>query len=179
MNELGVAAWWAGREQQLFEAFHKHPEIMSLLYDLGRMPEQLERGTAKWVEMLNVMEHMARLAERLEQALVENAERAGREFGTILQVFGTYGVDASMTAAEAATHVGERLRAAEGELAALKTVRPLDQWHEDMGDQLWWCFVDRGDGPRPEEAPYSGSPLDSDWPGYHTHFSPLVLPVVP
>lgn len=47
---------------------------------------------------------------------------------------------------------------------------PRDAWHEDMGDVLWWRFP-------VEEAPWVGSPLCSDWPGYHTHFTPL--PPVP
>lgn len=50
--------------------------------------------------------------------------------------------------------------------------RPLDQWHEDDGPVLWWSFPI-------EEAPYVGTPLDSDWPGYHTHWTPLVVPLVP
>lgn len=49
---------------------------------------------------------------------------------------------------------------------ALPRARPLDEYHEDMGNVLWWTFPI-------EEPPYSGSPLDSDWPGYHTHFTPL------
>jgi hypothetical protein len=39
-------------------------------------------------------------------------------------------------------------------------------WHEDLGDVLWWKFPI-------VEAPYVGSPLASDWPGYHTHWTPL------
>jgi hypothetical protein len=61
----------------------------------------------------------------------------------------------------------------------------LDEWHEDVGDVLWWKFPI-------EEAPYVGSPLDlgqtvevrttngvvarfdvGGWPGYHTHWTPL------
>lgn len=82
--------------------------------------------------------------------------------------------------------------------------RPLSEWHEDMGDQLWWKFPI-------EEAPYCGSPLDlgmtvqfdmdiamrthvdpqgeqatftcrrdvGGWPGYHTHFTPIPMPEQP
>lgn len=39
-------------------------------------------------------------------------------------------------------------------------------WHEDMGNVLWWKFPIA-------EAPWVGTPLDSHWPGYHTHFTPL------
>lgn len=44
--------------------------------------------------------------------------------------------------------------------------RSLEEWHEDFGDVLWWQFPI-------EEPPYVGSPLCSDWPGYHTHWTPL------
>jgi hypothetical protein len=46
------------------------------------------------------------------------------------------------------------------------TARPEDEYHEDMGAVLWWRFPI-------DEPPYCGSPLDSEWPGYHTHFTPL------
>lgn len=66
--------------------------------------------------------------------------------------------------------------------------RPLSEYHEEMGDVLWWKFP-------LSEAPYCGSPLDlgysvefeirtnyntetvsksfGGWPGYHTHWTPL------
>lgn len=51
-------------------------------------------------------------------------------------------------------------------LVEMLTARPIDQWHEDHGPALWWRFPI-------EEPPYSGTPLDDDWPGYHTHWSPI------
>ena len=39
-------------------------------------------------------------------------------------------------------------------------------WHEDVGPVLWWRFPI-------SEPPWCGTPLDSDWPGYHTHWTPL------
>ncbi len=71
--------------------------------------------------------------------------------------------------------------------------RPLDEWHEDYGDVLWWFFP-------MTEAPYVGNPnclghtvelhtqdsptpriaarcMIGGWPGYHTHWTPL--PPVP
>ena len=42
--------------------------------------------------------------------------------------------------------------------------RPLDEWHEDMGPVVWWFFP-------VAEASWIGTPNDSDWPGYHTHFT--------
>ena len=50
--------------------------------------------------------------------------------------------------------------------------RPLEEWHEDYGDVLWWKFPI-------EEPPYVGSPLDEKWPAYHTHWTPIVLPEPP
>jgi hypothetical protein len=52
------------------------------------------------------------------------------------------------------------------------TARPIDDWHEDYGDVIWWTFPI-------QESPYCGSPLDSDWPDYHTHWTPLVIPAAP
>ena len=49
----------------------------------------------------------------------------------------------------------------------LFTPRPLEQWHEDYGDCLWYKFPI-------DESPYVGSPLSDDWPDYHTHFTPLI-----
>ncbi len=57
-------------------------------------------------------------------------------------------------------------RAAEPPVVA----RHLDEWHEDIGDVVWWKF------PMDEPA-YIGSPLADDWPGYHTHWTPH--PAVP
>lgn len=62
-------------------------------------------------------------------------------------------------------------RRRDAELAARKVLaRPKEDWHEDFGDVLWWKFP-------VEESPYVGNPLCSDWPGYHTHWTPL--PPVP
>lgn len=69
--------------------------------------------------------------------------------------------------------------------------RPIEEYHEDMGDVLWWKFPI-------VEAPYLGSPSDlgqtvevtlrtwgvdklmrshvGGWPGYHTHFTPIETP---
>lgn len=49
---------------------------------------------------------------------------------------------------------------------AFQTPLPADAWYEEIGPVLWWCFP-------VEEAPWCGTPLGSDWPGYHTHWTPL------
>ncbi|MEO7158677.1 MAG: hypothetical protein ABI039_13995 [Vicinamibacterales bacterium] len=66
--------------------------------------------------------------------------------------------------------------------------RTLDEWHEDIGDVVWWSLDDAGQWRG--EAAYVGTPLDlgrgykitigdaefvahlGGWPGYHTHWTP-------
>ena len=50
---------------------------------------------------------------------------------------------------------------------------PHEDYHEDLGPVLWWRFPI-------DEPPWCGMPNDSDWPGYHTHFTPLpAMPTLP
>jgi len=44
--------------------------------------------------------------------------------------------------------------------------KPLAEWHEDTGNVTWWAFPVM-------EPPWIGTPGDSDWPGHHTHWTPL------
>ena len=53
-----------------------------------------------------------------------------------------------------------------------KNPRPLEEWHEDMGSALWWRFPIK-------EPPYVGCPLCSDWSGYHTHWTAIIVPDEP
>lgn len=46
--------------------------------------------------------------------------------------------------------------------------RPKKEYHEDMGPVTWWRFPI-------DEPAWIGTPNDSDWPGYHTHFTPHPL----
>lgn len=57
-----------------------------------------------------------------------------------------------------------------GELEDALAPQPIANWHEDMGDCLWWFFPI-------QEAPYCGSPLDCDFPHYVTHFTKLLMPL--
>jgi hypothetical protein len=52
------------------------------------------------------------------------------------------------------------------DLEKLTTMRHRRHWHEDYGDVLWWTSP-------VEEPPYCGTPLDTDWPGYHRWWTPL------
>ena len=56
-------------------------------------------------------------------------------------------------------------------IAARKAI-PLADWNEDVGVTLWWRFP-------VEEPPYCGSPTYDDWPGYHTHWTPILVPHEP
>lgn len=47
---------------------------------------------------------------------------------------------------------------------------PLEEWHEDDGDCLWWFFPIG-------EPPYCGSPLDEYFPDYVTHFTRILTPL--
>lgn len=50
-----------------------------------------------------------------------------------------------------------------------QSAQPLDEWHEDDGDVLWWTWP-------VVEAPWCGSPICCDWPGYHTHWTKFEVP---
>lgn len=50
-----------------------------------------------------------------------------------------------------------------------RKARPLAEWHEDIGNVLWWRFPI-------VEPPYVGMPLCDDWPGYHTHWTSIAIP---
>jgi hypothetical protein len=60
---------------------------------------------------------------------------------------------------------------AEVRLAVTEVAIPGEQWHEDgYGTCLWWRFPI-------EEPPWCGDPRDGDWPGYHTHFTRISIPL--
>jgi hypothetical protein len=44
----------------------------------------------------------------------------------------------------------------------------LDEYHEDYGFVVWWTWKD---GEWLGEPAWIGTPNDSDWPGYHTHWT--------
>lgn len=101
--------------------------------------------------------------------------------------------------------IDARIRELKDQLLALTTPRHIDEYHEDMGNVLWWKFPI-------VEPPYCGSPNDvghtigvsvsvgtadgwavaregengqmthydvGGWPGYHTHWTPIPIPVQP
>ena len=58
-----------------------------------------------------------------------------------------------------------------GELEDANESKPINDWHEDDGDCLWWYFPI-------VEPPYCGSPLDLDFPDYVTHFTKIISPIL-
>jgi hypothetical protein len=46
--------------------------------------------------------------------------------------------------------------------------RNLGEWHEDDGPVMWWAWNGRDWAGEPA---WIGTPNDSDWPGYHTHWT--------
>lgn len=82
------------------------------------------------------------------------------EDATMLEVARQFLADAATIAT-----LSEALAEAEKKGAA----RPEADWHEDHGDVVWWCWKD---GKWLGEPAWIGSPLCSNWPGYHTHWTP-------
>jgi hypothetical protein len=54
-------------------------------------------------------------------------------------------------------------------IARLTTARPIGEWTDKCGAVLWWTFPISG-------RPWCGRPVDPDWPGGHTHWTPLPAP---
>ncbi|MCY1224820.1 hypothetical protein D9M72_369950 [compost metagenome] len=63
-----------------------------------------------------------------------------------------------------------------GDVAPL-LARALDEWHEDDGPVMWWAWCGHEWA---GEAPWCGTPHYQDWPGYHTHWTPIAgFPATP
>lgn len=109
-----------------------------------------DRGTKGGGKAARRIARLRRRQAHLERRIAENPER-----------------NLSFDTAEASA-----LRWATDELETFGLLRlalPLAEYHEDFGHVLWWTFPIN-------EPPYCGIPTDSDWPGYHTHWSPLPVP---
>jgi hypothetical protein len=64
----------------------------------------------------------------------------------------------------------EQLKARLSQAQAVPLIaRQLGEWHEDDGPVMWWAW--NGSEWAGEPA-WCGTPLSSDWPGYHTHWTP-------
>jgi hypothetical protein len=62
-------------------------------------------------------------------------------------------------------------RATIARLRTLSCARPIDDWSEEDGAVLWWKLP-------LSEPPYSGTPLDDDFPDYVTHWTPTPIPIL-
>lgn len=60
------------------------------------------------------------------------------------------------------------------QLDSCLTLRPLEEWDEEMGDVLWWNLPIT-------QPPYCGVPGDDGWPGsgWATHFTRFLVPKQP
>jgi hypothetical protein len=63
--------------------------------------------------------------------------------------------------------------ATRSEADGIEAARPIDEWHEDYGNVVWWS-TDPETGDWRGEPAFIGTPLGSDWPDpeYHTHWTP-------
>ena len=49
---------------------------------------------------------------------------------------------------------------------------PLCDWTPDHGPVTWWCYSEAS-GEWLTSVPWVGIPAEPEWPGHHTHFTPL------
>lgn len=56
-------------------------------------------------------------------------------------------------------------------LDSITQVIRLEEWRESDGPVLWWRLP-------VDEPPYVGTPVDSGWPGHHTHWTRIPKPVI-
>lgn len=66
--------------------------------------------------------------------------------------------------------IPEVIQAVEALLPA--QAKPLESWTPDLGPVAWWCYSESFHE-WVTSLPWIGTPEDIDWPGHHTHFSPL------
>ena len=98
------------------------------------------------------------------------AAQGFKEVGTVAEGYeAVYAAEVAARKAQAGKIADALIAAGVVQECVAKT---LEEWGEDYGDVLWWTFPI-------EEPPYVGSPLDERWPGYHTHWTPVLVPAPP
>ena len=129
---------------------------------------------AELVELCTPVDSIPQLAERLQKlnALAERARALLAEpeaEGPTDEELETFLVDVACQNGDmyyADPRVLARAVLARwGRPAAAPVAIPGEEYHEDMGPVTWWRLP-------VDEPPWVGTPNDSDWPGYHTHFTP-------
>lgn len=129
--------------------------------------EQLKQSHDEWRMLAMHNYGVAKAAEGREQRIKETIEMAMNEYH-LWQSGDTAAPMMYGILQEAMSTLYPDTPAPTSEI----TARPIDEWNEDLGDVLWWTFP-------VNEPPYCGSPLDMDWPDYHTHWTPIVIPAAP
>lgn len=120
----------------------------------------------QWCEQVIYGPHNARVLAEMEY-----------RFGCVLDHMGTGMSKAYYTLPAMYAEIDRALSeyaddALADELKAYHQPQSLGKWHEDDGPVLWWKFPI-------VEPPYVGTPLDEDWPGYHTHWTECPEPEQP
>jgi hypothetical protein len=107
-------------------------------------------GTIKAEHVIETMEYMQAELDRRKQELKKMRDQMLSNMDVSIKAISTQ---------------AERIR----QFEEANVPEPIDDWHEDMGDCLWWKFPI-------EEPPYCGSPLDCNFPDYVTHFTRFLCP---
>ena len=80
--------------------------------------------------------------------------------------------DPAQSSRNALTQVADRIVAALAQPqqpAGPLIARALSEWDEEDGAAMWWAWCGHEWAGEPA---WCGKPIDSDWPGYHTHWTP-------
>ncbi|KAA8747132.1 hypothetical protein [Paenibacillus sp. UASWS1643] len=142
-NERGVLIAMVCDEDIAIDIVHRHRENERLHDENQSLRRSLTREAVKDA---NYNAEIARLRKELEEAQME--------------------LNLTQSEVQSVERLGLKYQS---RIKELSTPRPLEEWHEDYGDVLWWEL-------HVAEPPYCGNPLCSDWPGYHTHWTPIVTP---
>jgi len=125
---------------------------------------RIERETScRLVAELNATNGPTHKGEPAPQA----SEAELKEAAAIARSFGAPDMADALDPAKRTGLDGEAVR--DAALTPL-LARALAEWHEDDGPVTWWAWCGHEWA---GEAPWCGTPLDQDWPGYHTHWTPI------
>jgi hypothetical protein len=96
--------------------------------------------------------------------LFRDPETVRKHLATIIEL-----VARRLRPQEPAGLIGKTVTVGRPQVDEAPVARPLSEWHEDHGDGVWFTWRD---GRWLGEPAWIGTPIDSDWPGYHTHYLP-------
>lgn len=180
-----VAEWISGEDK--FNEFGGWERIEAMQKELQQSREENERLRGEL--------ETAKVGRSNERILKEEAIRQGNELEVERDIYksdyGTAQIKNAELESEVERLLGDmrrwktlclerdgriakilaELEQVKAEFARHRTFKSLEEWHEDHGAVLWWNLPI-------VEPPYVGTPLDSDWPDYHTHWTPLIDPFI-